>query len=99
MPAAVGEILFGVGQGFFVPLFFINVGVSFDTSALGDPASLLNGLGILAAASLVATLIPVFLLTLVGLRLCRARFFLPHLSRYWLPWPRWDTSSASWTIA
>lgn len=61
--------LSAVGQGFFVPLFFINVGVSFDASALDDLSSLLKGLGVLAGASLAATWIPVFLLMLVGFSL------------------------------
>jgi Kef-type K+ transport system membrane component KefB len=61
--------LTAVGQGFFVPLFFINVGVSFEMGALGDVTTLLRGLGVLAAASLVAKLIPAFLLILVGLTL------------------------------
>lgn len=61
--------LSAVGQGFFVPLFFINVGISFDTRALDDLTSLLRGLGVLAAASLATTMIPVFLLKLVGFSL------------------------------
>jgi Kef-type K+ transport system membrane component KefB len=61
--------LSAVGQGFFVPLFFINVGVSFEMDALGDVTTLLSGLGALAGASLAAKLIPAFLLIFVGLTL------------------------------
>jgi Kef-type K+ transport system membrane component KefB len=61
--------LSAVGHGFFIPLFFINVGISFETNALGDVGSLLKGLGVLSGASLVATLVPVFLLMFVGFTL------------------------------
>jgi Kef-type K+ transport system membrane component KefB len=57
-----------VGHGFFIPLFFINVGVSFDAGALGDLDSTLYLLAVLAAASLIAKLVPVFLLKLMGFK-------------------------------
>ena len=58
-----------VGQGFFIPLFFINVGVSFDAGALGDLDTTLYLLAVLAVASLIAKLVPAFLLKFVGFTL------------------------------
>ena len=55
-----------VGQGFFIPLFFINVGVSFDAGALGDLDTTLYLLAVLAVASLITKLVPAFLLKFVG---------------------------------
>ena len=58
-----------VGQGFFIPLFFINVGISFDAGALGDLDTMLYLLAVLAVASLIAKLVPAFLLKFVGFTL------------------------------
>jgi Kef-type K+ transport system membrane component KefB len=57
--------LSALGQGFFIPIFFINVGVEFDLAALGDPASLLKLVAILAVASLVTKFLPSTLLLFV----------------------------------
>jgi Kef-type K+ transport system membrane component KefB len=59
--------LSALGQGFFIPIFFINVGVEFDMTALGEPASLLKLVAILAVASLVTKLIPAALLMISGI--------------------------------
>ena len=61
--------LVALGQGFFVPLFFINVGVTFDWSAIGDFRSLGNTLLLLGSASLLVKLVPCLLLLAIGLRL------------------------------
>ena len=60
--------LVALGQGFFVPIFFINVGVTFEWSALGDVSTLGRALVVLGLASLVAKLMPSTLLLLLGLR-------------------------------
>lgn len=60
--------LVALGQGFFVPIFFINVGVTFEWSELGDVATLGRALVVLGVASLVAKLVPSALLLLLGLR-------------------------------
>ena len=57
-----------LGQGFFVPIFFINVGVTFEWSELGDVEALGRALVVLGVASLVAKLVPSALLLLLGLR-------------------------------
>ncbi len=61
--------LVALGQGFFVPIFFINVGVTFEWSALGDVSTLGRALVVLGLASLVAKLVPSTLLLLLGLQL------------------------------
>ena len=58
-----------LGQGFFVPIFFVNVGVTFEWSALGDVSTLGRTLVVLAVASLVSKVVPSILLMLLGLRL------------------------------
>jgi Kef-type K+ transport system membrane component KefB len=60
--------LVALGQGFFVPIFFINVGVTFEWAALGDVSTLGRALLVLGAASLVAKFVPSVLLLLLGLR-------------------------------
>jgi Kef-type K+ transport system membrane component KefB len=50
--------LTAVGQGFFVPIFFINVGVTFDWGSLGDPRGVGKMLAYLAGLSLVAKAVP-----------------------------------------
>ena len=60
--------LVALGQGFFVPIFFINVGVTFEWSELGDVEALGRALVVLGVASLVAKLVPSALLLLLGLR-------------------------------
>jgi Kef-type K+ transport system membrane component KefB len=54
--------LVALGQGFFVPLFFINVGVSFDWSVVEDPLALGSMVVIFAALSLLTKLVPSLLL-------------------------------------
>ncbi len=61
--------LTALGQGFFVPIFFINVGVTFEWSAVGDLSTLGRSLMVLGAASLLAKLLPTTLLLFLGLRL------------------------------
>lgn len=58
-----------VGQGFFIPLFFIHVGVTFDAGALVDGVGAARMLGLLAGASLLTKLIPSLLLLLAGFTL------------------------------
>jgi len=45
--------LAGFAYGFLIPVFFIGVGIRFDLSALGDPASLRATLALIALALLV----------------------------------------------
>jgi Kef-type K+ transport system membrane component KefB len=54
--------LAAVGQGFFVPIFFINVGVTFDWGALGELGGIGKSLLVLAGASLLAKAVPSLLL-------------------------------------
>ena len=61
--------LVALGQGFFVPIFFINVGATFEWSALGDASTLGRALVVLGLASMVAKLVPSTLLLLLGLQL------------------------------
>lgn len=70
--------LLALGQGFFVPIFFINVGVSFNLGALGDLSSAARTVAVLALASLIVKLLPSLLLVLAGLslRVCIAGAFL-----------------------
>ncbi len=60
--------LTALGQGFFVPIFFINVGVTFEWSAIGNLSTLGRSLMVLGVASLVAKLLPTILLLFLGLR-------------------------------
>jgi Kef-type K+ transport system membrane component KefB len=48
--------LSGLGHGFFIPVFFIHVGVSFDLEALADPAILPLLVQVLAMSFLVKLL-------------------------------------------
>jgi Kef-type K+ transport system membrane component KefB len=70
--------LVALGQGFFVPIFFINVGVTFDWGALGDPASLARNVLTLAGLSLLVKLAPTLLLVVlrIPLRAVAAGSFL-----------------------
>ena len=61
--------LTALGQGFFVPIFFINVGVTFEWSAIGNLSTLGRSLMVLGAASLLAKLLPTLLLLFLGLRI------------------------------
>ena len=61
--------LTALGQGFFVPIFFINVGVTFEWAAISNLATLARSLMLLGAASLLAKLLPTILLLFLGLRL------------------------------
>jgi len=58
-----------LGQGFFIPLFFIHVGVTFDARALADGTGALKMFGLLAGASLLTKLLPSLLLLLGGFSL------------------------------
>ena len=60
--------LSSIGFGFFVPIFFIQVGTEFDLSSVANLSALLT-VGTLLAASLVAKLLPSLVLLLGGLRL------------------------------
>ena len=57
--------LAAVGQGFFVPIFFINVGVTFRWGTLENPAVVGRDLLALAVASLVVKAVPTLLLLLL----------------------------------
>lgn len=57
-----------VAQGFFVPIFFIHVGVGFDASALGDPREVGSQVLQLLGLALLARL-PTLLLATAGLPL------------------------------
>lgn len=61
--------LVALGQGFFVPIFFINVGLTFEWGGLADASTLGRTLLILGGASLAAKLVPSLLLLLVGIPL------------------------------
>ena len=60
--------LSGFSFGFLIPIFFINVGVGFDVSALFDPTALIHG-GLILAAALTVKLFPSLLLVLRGISL------------------------------
>lgn len=60
--------LSGIAFGFFVPIFFISVGIRFPLDALRDPSVLLLALAVIAVA-VVAKLLPAPLLVWRGLRL------------------------------
>lgn len=58
--ALLEEKLYGVGYGFFVPIFFLNVGLQFDFAALGDLAAVLllpALLGVAFAVKLIPSLL------------------------------------------
>jgi len=57
--------LVALGQGFFVPIFFINVGVTFDWGAVADPASLARSVLTLAGLSLLVKFVPTLLLVVL----------------------------------
>jgi Kef-type K+ transport system membrane component KefB len=59
--------LAALGQGFFVPIFFIHVGVNFDWTGVRDLGVLGSTLVVLAGASLVAKMVPSLLLIALGL--------------------------------
>jgi Kef-type K+ transport system membrane component KefB len=61
--------LVALGQGFFVPIFFINVGVTFDWGALGDPSALAKTVLTLAGLSLLVKFVPTLLLVTLGIPL------------------------------
>jgi len=61
--------LVALGQGFFVPIFFINVGVTFDWAALGDPSALAKTVLALAGLTLLVRLVPALLLVTLGIPL------------------------------
>ena len=60
--------LSGIGSGFLIPLFFINVGMQFDVGNVGSVSQLLFTLELLGAAVLVK-LLPSILFTLSGFSL------------------------------
>jgi Kef-type K+ transport system membrane component KefB len=57
--------LVALGQGFFVPVFFIHVGVTFDWGALGDPSALARSVLALAGLSLLVKFVPTLLLVVL----------------------------------
>ncbi|MBN2204224.1 MAG: cation:proton antiporter [Thermoleophilia bacterium] len=64
---AVESKLSSIGFGFFIPIFFIDVGMSFDLGGLTGGA-VWTEMGFLAVASLVAKVLPCLLLLWAGLR-------------------------------
>ena len=62
--AMLGKKLFGVGYGFLVPVFFINIGISFDFEAILSPTVLLIPVLFLIAA--VAKILPAMLIMRSG---------------------------------
>jgi Kef-type K+ transport system membrane component KefB len=67
-PGALEEQLSGFSFGFFVPIFFINVGIEFPLDELRDPSVLGNAL-LLIAVAFVAKIIPSLLMTLLRFRI------------------------------
>jgi len=61
--------LIALGQGFFVPIFFINVGLTFEWGALSNVSTLASGLALLGGASLLVKLLPTLTLLVLGLPL------------------------------
>lgn len=61
--------LSAVGQGFFIPIFFIHVGTAFNAHALADPMSAVKTVLLLAGASLLSKGLPLLLLRLLGVPL------------------------------
>lgn len=55
----------GMGYGFFIPIFFIMVGVNLDLSALGDFSSSIPFVVALLAATFITQLIPTYVVTSV----------------------------------
>jgi Kef-type K+ transport system membrane component KefB len=66
--AAVESKLSSIGFGFFVPIFFIDVGMSFDLHGV-LAEGFLGNLAFLAFGSLIPKILPMALLVLVGLRM------------------------------
>jgi Kef-type K+ transport system membrane component KefB len=62
-PGGLEEQLNGFSYGFFIPIFFINVGIAFPLDALGDPDVLGQALALVAIA-FVVKIIPSLLLLL-----------------------------------
>jgi len=60
--------LSSIGFGFFIPVFFIDVGMSFDVGSLAG-GGFWDDFGFIAGASIVAKIVPMLLLVLAGLRL------------------------------
>ena len=60
--------LSGFSYGFLIPVFFINVGMSFELSELWDPAILIGALELIAAAVIVKLLPPFLVLRRVPFR-------------------------------
>lgn len=57
--AMLGKKLFGVGYGFLVPIFFINIGISFDFDAILSPTVLI--IPVLFLIAVVAKIFPAIL--------------------------------------
>jgi CPA2 family monovalent cation:H+ antiporter-2 len=62
--AMLGKKLFGVGYGFLVPIFFINIGISFDFEAILSPTVLI--IPVLFLIAVVAKMFPAMLLIRSG---------------------------------
>ncbi len=61
-----------IGQGFFMPIFFIHVGISFNIHALSEPSSLARLVGMLLLASLISKLLPMLLFRAIGVSMRQA---------------------------
>ncbi len=66
---ALDAKLSAIGQGFFIPLFFISVGVTFDVHVLANPISIIRMVALLAGASLLSKALPLLLIRLLGVPL------------------------------
>ncbi len=66
-PGVLEEQLNGFSFGFFIPIFFINVGIEFPLEELGDPAVLSNAL-LLIAVAFAVKLVPSLLMVLLRFR-------------------------------
>jgi len=66
---ALDAKLSAIGQGFFIPLFFISVGVTFDVRALANPMTLVRTVALLAGASLLSKAVPLLLFRILGVPL------------------------------
>jgi CPA2 family monovalent cation:H+ antiporter-2 len=62
--AMLGKKLFGVGYGFLVPIFFINIGISFDFEAVLSPTVLL--IPVLFLIAVVSKMLPALLVLRSG---------------------------------
>ncbi len=64
-PEGLGHQLSGIGWGFLIPIFFINVGLRFDVAALAD-RDLLTRAGVIILVAFVVKFVPAMLYMLWG---------------------------------